>query len=96
MDYLSYELQDLAQHMEYNHQQIATHDPKALFWAIALAVWAAVQTLLFLGVTVVETSRRFENTQETRQQLAELELQLEQLAIGLDMSRLESDSICHG
>lgn len=89
VEHLAYELHELGRNMEYNHQHAATHDPGALYWTVALAVWAAIQTLLLGGVALVATSRRFENTQKAREQLADLQRQLEQLTIGLDMTRLD-------
>ncbi|GAA1174459.1 hypothetical protein [Nesterenkonia xinjiangensis] len=88
-DQVANTLQDLGRAMEYNHQESVKVDTTSLFWLVAVAVWTGAQTLLMIGVAVVEAGRRGIGTRRVRRQLAGLRGRLDDLALGLDLSRLD-------
>ncbi|MFC7401601.1 hypothetical protein [Citricoccus sp. GCM10030269] len=88
-DLIAYDLGDLGRAMEYNHQELSHVSPGALFWIVAVSVWTGAQTLILLGVAVAEAGRRRAGTVASRRQLASLRADLESLALGLDLSRLD-------
>lgn len=86
---VSFDLLDLGRIMEYNHQETGPENTSGIFWTVVLAFWAAAQTLVLVGVAVVESGRRRAGTRASRAQLKDLRHQLDQLALGLDLSRLD-------
>ncbi|MEW1980255.1 hypothetical protein AB0333_04895 [Citricoccus sp. NPDC079358] len=87
--WISYELEDLGRAMEYNHLTVDQVSPAAVFWAVFFSAWTGILTVIMLGLAVVEAGRRRVGTAAVRRQLAGLRTDLEQLALGLDLSRLD-------
>ncbi|GAA1803217.1 hypothetical protein GCM10009771_01920 [Nesterenkonia flava] len=88
-DDISWELTQLGRALEYNHQETAKVGSQEVFWLTALTVWTGVQTFLLIGAAVLDTVRRRRGTRQARELLSELRGRLEQLALGLDLSRLD-------
>lgn len=95
-DLVPYELQKLGRIMEYNHQETGPENTSGIFWTVALAFWAGAQTLVLAGVAVVESGRRRAGTRASRAQLKDLRAQLDRLALGLDLSRLDMVAVLGG
>ncbi|NUL47266.1 hypothetical protein F7P69_18980 [Cellulosimicrobium funkei] len=87
--WIAYELEDLGRAMEYNQLTVDNVSPAAVFWAVFLSAWTGILTVIMLCLAGVEASRRRVGTAAVRRQLAELRTDLEQLALGLDLSRLD-------
>ncbi|VXB99261.1 conserved membrane hypothetical protein [Citricoccus sp. K5] len=87
--WVAYELEDLGRAMEYNRLTVDNVSPAAVFWAVFLSAWTGILTVIMLGLAVVEAGRRRVGTAAVRRQLAGLRTDLEQLALGLDLSRLD-------
>ncbi|MGQ7786128.1 hypothetical protein [Nesterenkonia sp. K-15-9-6] len=95
-DQVANTLQDLGRAMEYNHQESVKVDTTSLFWLVAVATWSGAQTLLMIGVAVAEAGRRGIGTRRVRRQLAGLRSRLDELALGLDLSRLDMVAVLGG
>ncbi|WP_344685871.1 hypothetical protein, partial [Actinocorallia glomerata] len=95
-DQVANTMQDLGRAMEYNHQESVKVDTTSLFWLVAVSVWAGAQTLLMIGVAVAEAGRRGIGTRRVRHQLAGLRSRLDELALGLDLSRLDMVAVLGG
>lgn len=95
-DQVANTMQDLGRAMEYNHQESVKVDTTSLFWLVAVSVWAGAQTLLMIGVAVAEAGRRGIGTRRVRRQLAGLRSRLDELALGLDLSRLDMVAVLGG
>ncbi len=87
--WIAYELEDLGRAMEYNRLTVDKVSPAAVFWAVFLSTWTGIVTVVMLGLAVMEAGRRRVGTAAVRRQLAGLRSDLEQLALGLDLSRLD-------
>ncbi|GAA1658271.1 hypothetical protein GCM10010977_09600 [Citricoccus zhacaiensis] len=86
---VAYELEDLGRAMEYNRLTVDNVSPAAVFWAVFLSAWTGILTVIMLGLAVIEAGRRRVGTATVRRQLSGLRTDLEQLALGLDLSRLD-------
>lgn len=87
--WVGYMLFDLGHEMEYNHLTVDNVSPAAVFWAVAVGVWTGLLTVVLLGMAVAETGRRRLGTAAVRRRLAALRQELGELALGLDLSRLD-------
>ncbi|GAA1126908.1 hypothetical protein [Citricoccus alkalitolerans] len=87
--WIAYELEDLGRAMEYNRLTVDQVSPAAVFWAVFLSAWTGILTIIMLSLAGVEAGRRRMGTAAVRRQLAGLRTDLEQLALGLDLSRLD-------
>ncbi|MGW9550830.1 hypothetical protein ACWG8W_07230 [Citricoccus zhacaiensis] len=86
---VAYELEDLGRAMEYNRLTVDNVSPAAVFWAVFLSAWTGILTVIMLGLAVIEAGRRRVGTATVRRQLSGLRTDLEHLALGLDLSRLD-------
>jgi len=87
--WVAYELLDLGREMEYNHLTMDNVSPAAVFWAVTVSVWTGLLTLVLLGMAVAEAGRRRLGSTAVRRRLAGLRQDLNGLALGLDLSRLD-------
>ncbi|MGM7666993.1 hypothetical protein [Microbacterium sp. A93] len=87
--WVGYRLGDLGRAMEYNHLTMDNVSPTAVFWAVSVSSWTGLMTLIMLGMAAVEAARRRAGNFAVRRQLAGLQQELNQLALGLDLSRLD-------
>ncbi|UQN14754.1 hypothetical protein [Gulosibacter sp. ACHW.36C] len=87
--YIAFELGELGRTLEYNHMEIAEEDTSGVFWTVTFAVWGALQTVLVLGGIALEAVRSRRAGAAARAQLSGIRSRLEQLALGLDLSRLD-------
>lgn len=87
------ELSDLGRQMEYNHLQRSTLSPASLFWVVALATWTAVQALAMIAWSLAQLFLRNAGSRRTRRQLRALREKLNELASGLDLSRLDAVAV---
>lgn len=87
--WVAYELLDLGREMEYNHLTMDNVSPATVFWAVAVSVWTGLLTLVLLGMAVAEAGRRRLGSTAVRRRLAGLRQDLNGLALGLDLSRLD-------
>lgn len=87
--WVGYRLGDLGRAMEYNHLTMDNVSPTAVFWAVAVSAWTGLLTVIMLGLAAVEAARRRVGTIAVRRRLAGLQQELNQLALGLDLSRLD-------
>lgn len=87
--WVGYRLGDLGRAMEYNHLTMDNVSPAAVFWAVAVSSWTGLLTVIMLGLAAAEAARRRVGTAAFRRQLAGLQQELNQLALGLDLSRLD-------
>lgn len=87
--YLAYELLEFGRTLEYNHLESVDENGAGVFWAVTLAVWSGLQTVLVLGGALLEAVRSWQASAAARRQLAGIRSQLEKLALGLDLSRLD-------
>lgn len=88
-NYLAYELLEFGRTLEYNHLESVDENGGGVFWAVTLAVWSGLQTVLVLGGALLESLRSRQASAAARRQLAGIRGQLEKLALGLDLSRLD-------
>jgi hypothetical protein len=86
---IAYDLTGLAMAMEYNHQESANVAPSAVFWMVSVTVWAGGQTVLLLVVAASAAWRRRAGSAAARRSLRGLQQQLDHLALGLDVSRID-------
>ncbi|KTR93957.1 hypothetical protein NS220_10785, partial [Microbacterium testaceum] len=87
------EMIELGRQLEYNDLRVSSTDPSALFWVVALATWTGVQTLAMIVWSLAQVLRRGAGSRRTRAQLRELRAQLNALAMGLDLSRLDAVAV---
>lgn len=93
---ISNDMQSLAKAMEHNHQQRVTVSTQSVFWMVAISTWAGSQTVALTGVAATETLRRRLGTREARRELGQIRSQLNELALGLDLSRLNMVAVLGG
>lgn len=93
---IAYDLFDLGRAMEYNHMQTANVEPSTVFWMTTLSVWTGLITVVILGAAVADSARRRVGNREARKQLKALSSKLNDLAIGLDMARLDLVAVLGG
>lgn len=93
---IAYDLFDLGRAMEYNHMETANVEPGSVFWMTTISVWTGQLTLMILGSAVADSARRRMGTKESRKQLEALDVQLNDLTLGLDMSRLDLVAVLGG
>ncbi len=87
--YLAYELLEFGRTLEYNHLESVDENGAGVFWAVTLAVWSGLQTVLVLGGAFLEAVRSWQASAAARRRLAGIRSKLEKLALGLDLSRLD-------
>ncbi|GFZ79657.1 hypothetical protein [Nesterenkonia alkaliphila] len=93
---VAYDLQELGRTMEYNHQVAADVSPQALFWAGAIAGWTGSQAALLVLVAAVQALSQVVGSRAARRQLAVVRDRLNQLALGLDLSRIDMVAVLGG
>lgn len=93
---VAYDLHDLGQAMEYNHMETANVEPRAIFWMTAVSVWTGLLTAMILGAAFAESARRRMGSRQARRQLQELSSQLNDIALDLDMTRLDLVAVLGG
>jgi len=86
-------LSDLGRQLEYNDLRLSTLSPATLFWVVALATWTGVQALAMIAWSLAQLLLRSAGTRRTRRQLRALRERLNELALGLDLSRLDAVAV---
>ncbi|MGF3052478.1 hypothetical protein ACQUSY_00675 [Microbacterium sp. YY-03] len=84
---------DLGREMEYNNFRKQTLPPSALFWTVTIATWTAAQVLVIAGWSLAQLVRRGAGTRKARGALRELKQELNKLALGLDLSMLDTVAV---
>lgn len=87
--WVAYDLKDLGRTMEYNHLSVDNVSPAAVFWAVSVSAWTGLLTVLLLVLAALEAGRRRQGTAAVRRELEGLRSDLNGLALGLDLSRLD-------
>lgn len=95
-DYLSYDLAELGRAMEYNHQEAQQVSGTQVFWLTAVTAWGGIQMLLIIGTALLDQVGRRFGSLEARRQLKTLRAQLNELSLGLDLSRLDMVAVLGG
>ncbi|MGO3090380.1 MAG: hypothetical protein ACTII7_11960 [Galactobacter sp.] len=95
-DTLTYDLGELARAMEYNHLESSNVDPKSVFWMTSISAWTGIMTLGVLWAAVQGALRQRTGNKQVRAQLGTLRTELNNLALGLDMTRLDLVAVLGG
>jgi hypothetical protein len=93
---VAYDLSNLAEAMEYNHMESSNVDAKSVFWMTAISAWTGIMTLGVLGIAVRGALQARKGTQQVRSRLGGLRTELNNLAMGLDMTRLDLVAVLGG
>lgn len=95
-DHVVWEVGQLGTAMEYNHQEFAQVSGSQVFWLSSVTAWGGLQMLLILGGAVAgQLERRFGSLRAQRQ-LGQLRAQLNELSLGLDLSRVDMVAVIGG
>lgn len=93
---IAYVLGELGRTMEYNHQETSNASPRSVFWMAAVTAWAGLQTALIIGVAIAGRLRHRVGSLAARRELRALRTRLHELALGLDLSRLDMVAVLGG
>jgi hypothetical protein len=88
-DRVVHELLQLGRQLEHNKLEAAEEDAQGIFWAVAFAVWTAIQAVLVVAAAISNFWRQRRGSSAARRQLEGVRSRLEGLALGLDLSRLD-------
>lgn len=90
------ELSELASNMEYNHQESVDFNPEALFWAVTITISTATLAVLLIIVALAQALIHRSTSAAARGKLGAIQDRLNQLALGLDLSRIDMVAVLGG
>lgn len=93
---IGFELGSLGAQMETTHREVHGASPTAVFWLTTVTVWTGVVVAGLLILVLRDALHSRAGTREARRTLAILRRRMDELALGLDLARIDLVAVLGG